>query len=92
MFITQISVSLIFFLIGTGGILFNRAHILTVFMCVEIMLLGVSLITIIFSCYLDDMLGQFVSLFILTLAASEVAIGLAILILFFALRSNIRVP
>ena len=52
-------------------------------MCIELMLLGINLMYIVFSVYLDDLVIQLFSLFILTVAAAEVAIGLAILILFF---------
>jgi len=91
MFLTQIATSLTLFFTGICGVLINRGHVLTILMCIELMLLGINLLYIVFSTYLDDLLGQIISLFILTVAASEVAIGLAILILFFTVRFNIKV-
>jgi NADH-quinone oxidoreductase subunit K len=60
-------------------------------MCIEIILLSVNLNFIVFSIYLDDFLGQIFSLFILTVAAAESAIGLAILILYFRVMGNISI-
>lgn len=91
MFVIQIFTNILLFLIGTFGILFNRRNILIVLMCIEIILLSVNLNFVIFSVYLDDFLGQIFSLFILTIAASESAIGLAILILYFRLMGNISI-
>jgi NADH-quinone oxidoreductase subunit K len=91
MFVIQILTNTLLFLIGTFGILLNRRNILIVLMCIEIILLSVNLNFIVFSVYLDDFLGQIFSLFILTIAASESAIGLAILILYFRLMGNISI-
>jgi len=91
MFLVQISTNIILFLTGVFGILLNRNHVLTILMCIELMLLALNITFILFSSYLDDLVGQILSLFVLTVAASEVAIGLAILILFFSVRFNIRV-
>jgi len=91
MFLAQISTNLILFFTGVFGILLNRNHVLTILMCIELMLLGINLMYIVFSVYLDDLVGQLLSLFILTVAAAEVAIGLAILILFFTVRFNIKI-
>lgn len=91
MFLIQISTNIILFLTGVFGILLNRNHVLTILMCIELMLLALNITFILFSSYLDDLVGQILSLFVLTVAASEVAIGLAILILFFSVRFNIRV-
>jgi len=60
-------------------------------MCIELILLGVNLNFILFSMYLDDVYGQLFSLFILTVAAAESAIGLAILILYYRIRGNIYI-
>lgn len=60
-------------------------------MCIELVLLSVNLNFILFSVYLDDMYGQLFSLFILTIAAAESAIGLAILILYYRLRGKISI-
>lgn len=91
MFITQFITNILLFIIGVFGILFNRRSILVVLMCIELLLLSVNLNFILFSVYLDDFYGQIFSLFILTIAASEAAIGLAILILYYRLRGNIAI-
>ena len=59
-------------------------------MCIELMLLNINTNFIVFSVYLDDLYGQIFSLFILTVAASESAIGLAIIILYYRIRGNIN--
>lgn len=91
MFIIQITTNIALFVCGVFGILSNRGNILIVLMCVEIILLSVNLNFIIFSIYLDDCLGQILSLFILTIAAAESAIGLAILILYYRIKSKILI-
>lgn len=91
MFIVQFITNILLFLIGVFGILFNRKSILVVLMCIELLLLSVNLNFLLFSVYLDDFYGQIFSLFILTIAASEAAIGLAILILYYRLRDNISI-
>jgi len=89
--LVQFITNSILFLIGVFGIIFQRRNILIVLMCIEIILLSVNLNFIIFSVYLDDFFGQLFSLFILTVAASESAIGLAVIILYFRLRGNISI-
>ncbi len=91
MFTIQITTNIILFLIGTIGILFNRRNILIILMCIELILLSVNLNFIIFSVYLEDFVGIIFSLFILTVAASESAIGLAILILYNRVRGHIDI-
>jgi NADH-quinone oxidoreductase subunit K len=91
MLLVQFITNSILFLIGVFGIIFQRRNILIVLMCIEIILLSVNLNFIIFSVYLDDFFGQLFSLFILTVAASESAIGLAVIILYFRLRGNISI-
>lgn len=91
MLLVQIAANIILFFTGVFGILINRSHVLIILMCIELMLLGLNMTFILFSTYADDLTGQIFSLFILTVAAAEVAIGLAILILFFSVRFNIRV-
>jgi len=90
MFALQILANFLLFLLSILGILFTRQSILVILMCIEIMLLSLNLNYIIFSIYLEDMVGQIFSLFILTIAASESAIGLAILILCYRIRGNIE--
>lgn len=91
MFISQILTNIILFFIGVFGIISNRRSILIILMCVELILLSVNLNFIIFSVYLDDFYGQIFSLFILTVAAAESAIGLAILILYYRIRGKISI-
>lgn len=91
MFISQILTNIILFFIGVFGIISNRRSILIILMCVELILLSVNLNFIIFSVYLDDFYGQIFSLFILTVAAAESAIGLAILILYYRIRGKILI-
>jgi len=91
MFLTQITVNFIIFLIGCLGIILNRRSILIILMCVELVLLSLNLNFIIFSVYLDDLYGQLFSFFILTVAAGESAIGLAIIIVYYRIRGNILI-
>jgi NADH-quinone oxidoreductase subunit K len=91
MFIKQIVTNIILFMTGVLGILVNRTNIIIILMCIEIILLSVNLNFIIVSIYLDDFLGQIFSLFVLTVAAAESAIGLAILILYYRIRNKILI-
>ncbi len=91
MFTVQITTNIVLFTIGVSGILFNRRNILVILMCIELILLSVNLNFVTFSVYLDDFVGQIFSLFILTVAASESAIGLAILILYNRVRGHIDI-
>jgi NADH-quinone oxidoreductase subunit K len=91
MFSIQIITNILLFLSGVLGILLNRRNILIVLMCIEIILLSVNLNFIVFSVYLDDSVGQVFSLFVLTIAAAESAIGLAILILYYRIRNKILI-
>lgn len=86
-----IGVNLILFLICLLGVFFNFRNILIVLMGIELMLLSLNLNFIYFSLYLDDLYGQLFSLFILTIAASESAIGLAIIIIYYRIRGNISI-
>ena len=91
MFSIQLFSNTVLFLIGTLGILLNRRNILIILMCIELVLLSVNLNFIMFSVYLDDFYGQIFSLCILTVAAAESAIGLAILILYYRIRGKILI-
>nr|YP_005090353.1 NADH dehydrogenase subunit 4L [Phaeodactylum tricornutum]ADY18529.1 NADH dehydrogenase subunit 4L [Phaeodactylum tricornutum]QII42434.1 NADH dehydrogenase subunit 4L [Phaeodactylum tricornutum] len=81
--------SIIFF-IGLIGILLNRKNILIIIMSIELLLLAVNLNFAALSIYLDDMVGQIFVLFILTIAATESAIGLAIVTVFYRLKRSIQ--
>ena len=91
MFIIQLVTNTLLFCSGLIGIISNRKSILIVLMCVELILLSVNLNFILFSVYLDDFYGQIFSLFVLTIAAAESAIGLAILILYYRIRGDILI-
>ena len=91
MFISQISANIFIFFISILGIIFNIRNVLITLMCIELVLLSLNLNFILFSVYLDDFYGQIFSLFILTLAASESAIGLAIIIIYYRLRGSIAI-
>jgi len=82
---------LLLFLIGIIGIFVTRKNIILVFMCIELILLSVNLNFIIFSIYLDDVIGQIFAIFVLTVAAAESAIGLAILVVFYRIRGIILI-
>lgn len=79
------------YLIGAIGLVLNRKNILIMLLAIEIMLLAVNLNFVTFSIYLDDILGQLFVLFILTVAATESSIGLAILVVFFRIKKTILI-
>ncbi|HIB28820.1 NADH-ubiquinone oxidoreductase chain K [uncultured Candidatus Thioglobus sp.] len=83
--------SSIIFCIGLAGIFINRTNIITLLMCVELILVAVNTNFIAFSHFLGNEAGQIFVFFILTVAAAEVAIGLAILTLLFRVRGSIDV-
>ena len=85
-----ISVSVILFHIGILGLVLNRKNILKTIMSLEILLLSVNLSFITFSLYLDDIVGQIFVMFILTLSATESAIGLSILTVYYEHRDDIQ--
>ena len=91
MFIIQISVNIFLFMISSIGLVLNRKNVLITLMCIELVLLSLNLNFILFSVYLDDLYGQLFSLFILTVAAGESAIGLAIIIVYYRVRGNIAI-
>ena len=78
------------FFIGLFGIVLNRKNILNIIMSIELLLLSVNLNFAIFSIYLDDIIGQIFVVFILTIAAAESAIGLAIITVFYRLKNSIE--
>ena len=84
-------VSAILFTIGIFGVFLNRRNVIIVLMSIELMLLAVNLNFVAFSWFLKDLAGQVFSLFILTVAAAEAAIGLAILVVYFRNRSTIKI-
>jgi NADH-quinone oxidoreductase subunit K len=86
-----IFVSFTLFFLGLSGIVLGRKNIILMLMSVELMLLAVNLNLLFFSVYIDDLLGQLFALLILTVAAAEAAIGLAILVIYFRIRGTILV-
>ena len=83
--------SLIIFCIGVIGIFITRRNIIIIIMSIELMLLSVNLLFIFISIYIDDIIGQIFSLYILTIAAAESAIGLALIVIYYRLRGTISV-
>ena len=81
----------IIFTIGVVGIFLNRKNIIVILMSIELILLAVNINLVSFSMFLGDLSGQIFTLFILTVAAAEAAIGLAIIVTFFRLSGTIRV-
>ena len=86
-----LSVAAILFTLGILGIFLNRKNVIVILMSVELMLLAVNINLIAFSAYLNDMVGQVFAMFVLTVAAAEAAIGLAILVVYFRNRGSIAV-
>ena len=86
-----LSVAGILFVLGVFGIFINRKNVITILMSIELILLSVSINLVAFSAYSADLSGQIFSLFILTVAAAEAAIGLAILVVYFRNRGSIAV-
>jgi len=86
-----LAVSAILFTLGVAGIVLNRKNIIVILMSVELILLSVNINFVAFSAALGDLTGQVFALFVLTVAAAEAAIGLAILVTFFRNRGTIAV-
>ena len=86
-----LTVAAILFTLGVLGIFINRKNVIVILMSIELILLAVNINLVAFSTYLDDITGQVFALFVLTVAAAESAIGLAILVVFFRNRGSIAV-
>jgi NADH-quinone oxidoreductase subunit K len=84
-------VNFFLFCLGLLGIILNRQNIIIILMSIELLLLSINLNFIYFSVFIDDLIGQVFSLFILTVAAAESAIGLAIMIVFFKIYGDISI-
>jgi NADH-quinone oxidoreductase subunit K len=84
-------VAAMLFTLGVAGIILNRKNIIIILMSVELILLSVNINLVAFSSFLGDLTGQVFSLFILTVAAAEAAIGLAVLVTYFRNRGSIAV-
>jgi NADH-quinone oxidoreductase subunit K len=86
-----LTVAAMLFVIGVLGIFINRKNVIIILMSVELILLSVNVNLVAFSTYLNDLGGQIFTMFVLTVAAGEAAIGLAILVVYFRNRSTIAV-
>lgn len=86
-----LGVAAVLFVIGIFGLFVNRKNVIILLMSIELMLLAVNINFVAFSAHLQDMVGQVFTLFVLTVAAAEAAIGLAILVCFFRNRGTIDV-
>ncbi|MBV8096856.1 MAG: NADH-quinone oxidoreductase subunit NuoK [Acetobacteraceae bacterium] len=86
-----LTVAAILLVLGVFGIFLNRKNIIIIFMSIELILLAVNLNLIAFSAALSDLAGQVFAMFVLTVAAAEAAIGLAILVVYFRNRGSIQV-
>ncbi len=83
--------SSLLFAIGVTGLFMNRKNVITILMAIELMLLAVNINFIAFSVHLQDIVGQIFSLIVLSIAAAEISIGLAILVLYFRNRGSIEI-
>ena len=84
-------VAAILFTLGIFGIFLNRKNVIIIMMSIELMLLAVNINFVAFSVVLNDLVGQIFAMFVLTVAAAEAAIGLAILVVYFRNRGTIQV-
>ncbi|WP_310622121.1 NADH-quinone oxidoreductase subunit NuoK [Flexibacterium corallicola] len=86
-----LSLAAILFTIGIFGIFLNRKNVIVILMSIELLLLAVNINLVAFSVFLNDLVGQIFALMVLTVAAAEAAIGLAILVVYFRNRGSIAV-
>jgi NADH-quinone oxidoreductase subunit K len=86
-----LTVAAVLFTIGVFGIFLNRKNVIIILMSVELILLSVNVNLVAFSSFLGDMVGQVFAMLVLTVAAAEAAIGLAILVVYFRNRGSIEV-
>ena len=86
-----LTVAAILFTLGIFGIFLNRKNVIIILMSIELMLLAVNINFVAFSTHLGNLLGQVFAMFVLTVAAAEAAIGLAILVVYFRNRGSIAV-
>ena len=84
-------VSSVLFIVGLFGIILNRKNVLLILISIEVMLLSININFIFFSIFLDDFFGQVFAFFVLTVAAAESAIGLAILVTFYKVHNTLSI-
>jgi NADH-quinone oxidoreductase subunit K len=87
----QLTINFLIFIGGVFGFVINRRNFLITLMCIELILLSINLNFLVGSAYLDDYYGQVFSIFILAIAAAESAIGIALIVIYYRLRSSILV-
>ena len=88
---SYLAVAAILFTLGVLGIFINRKNVIVILMCVELMLLAVNINLVAFSVFQGNVVGQVFAMLVLTVAAAEAAIGLAILVVYFRIRGTIAV-
>lgn len=86
-----LTLAAVLFTIGIFGIFLNRKNVIIILMSIELMLLAVNINLVSFSAFMNDLMGQIFAMFVLTVAAAEAAIGLAIIVVYFRNRGNIEV-
>ena len=86
-----LGVAAVLFVLGVLGIFLNRRNVILILMAIELILLAVNINLVAFSAYLGDLVGQVMAMFVLTVAAAEAAIGLAILVIYYRNRGSIAV-
>ena len=91
MLLKQILTNFIIFGIAALGVVLNRRHVLIILICIEILLLSININFLLLSNYFDDIYGHLFAFIILTVAASESAIGLAIIILYYRTRYDVSI-
>nr|QGX43503.1 NADH dehydrogenase subunit 4L [Thoosa mismalolli] len=91
MFYEYVAIGVVLFVIGGLGVVFNRSNIIIMLMSIELMLLAISFLFLINSVVADDLIGQIFAIMIVTVAAAESAIGLAVLVAYYRARGTIIV-
>ncbi len=86
-----LTLAAIIFTIGVVGIFLNRKNVIIILMSIELMLLAVNINLVSFSIFLNDLVGQIFTMFILTVAAAEAAVGLAIIVVYYKNKGSIHV-
>ena len=86
-----LTLAAIIFVVGVIGIFLNRRKVIIILMCIELILLAVNINLVSFSIYLQDLVGQVFTMFILTVAAAEAAVGLAIIVIYYKNKGSITV-
>jgi NADH-quinone oxidoreductase subunit K len=89
--LNYIILSILLFIIGTCGMFIFRKNVISILISLELIILSLNINFIVFSCYIDDILGQIYALLILTIAAAESSVGLAIIIVYYRLRGGIAI-